>query len=95
MRCVQVNNAIIAFLLDNGALYHVAHGFALTEYLISLYLRPSWKTYPYLSTSGIVLVLFGQALRTVAMIHASTNFSHAVAFRKAEKHQLVTDGIYA
>jgi protein-S-isoprenylcysteine O-methyltransferase len=29
------------------------------------------------------------------MIHASTNFSHAVAFRKRTSHVLVTDGIYA
>lgn len=29
------------------------------------------------------------------MIHASTNFSHAVAFEKRNSHQLVTDGIYA
>lgn len=28
------------------------------------------------------------------MIHASTNFSHPVAFRKQPDHKLVTDGIY-
>jgi protein-S-isoprenylcysteine O-methyltransferase Ste14 len=43
---------------------------------------------------GIVLAVFGQVLRSVAMIHASTNFSHTVAFRKRDNHQLVTDGVY-
>jgi protein-S-isoprenylcysteine O-methyltransferase len=43
---------------------------------------------------GIVLAVFGQILRSVAMIHASTNFSHTVAFRKRDNHQLVTDGVY-
>ena len=41
------------------------------------------------------MVVFGQALRSIAMIHASTNFSHSLAFRKLARHQLVTDGIYA
>jgi protein-S-isoprenylcysteine O-methyltransferase len=41
------------------------------------------------------MVLVGQTLRSTAMIHASTNFSHAVAFRKLETHRLVTDGVYA
>lgn len=108
-------NSCIAFLLDNGMLYHIAHGTALSEYLLSLYLRPSWKAFPYISVIGVSLwcllsfaatsktqipigiavVVAGQTLRSMAMIHASTNFSHAVAFRKAEKHRLVTDGIYA
>jgi len=37
----------------------------------------------------------GQALRSAAMIHASSNFSHAVAMHKVETHRLVTDGVYA
>lgn len=41
------------------------------------------------------MVVAGQALRSMAMIHASTNFSHIVAFRKRETHRLVTDGVYA
>lgn len=40
------------------------------------------------------MVIVGQALRSTAMIHASTNFSHSVAFHKRDTHQLVTNGIY-
>ena len=40
------------------------------------------------------MVLVGQALRSAAMIHASTNFSHTVAFQKRNTHRLVTDGVY-
>ena len=43
---------------------------------------------------GVVVVLFGQLLRSAAMITASSNFSHTVAFRKLATHQLVTDGVY-
>jgi len=83
-----------SFLLDNGRMYHVANGLALAEYLLVLYFRPSLKSFPYLSLLGVVIVLFGQFLRSAAMIKASSNFSHMVAFRKLAGHQLVTDGVY-
>ncbi|GJE84176.1 ICMT-domain-containing protein [Phanerochaete sordida] len=87
--------SVDSFLLENGSMYHIAHGVAVTEYLLSLWFRPGLKSFPYVSTIGVVLVVIGQVLRSGAMIHAATNFSHQVAFRKAESHQLVTDGIYA
>ena len=40
-------------------------------------------------------VVVGQVLRSTAMMHASTNFSHMVASRKRDEHRLVTDGVYA
>lgn len=44
---------------------------------------------------GAVVTLFGQTLRSLAMIQASTNFSHIVVFKKRNDHILVTDGVYA
>lgn len=41
-----------AFLLDNGAMYHIANGIALSEYLITLYFSPSLKAYPYVTVFG-------------------------------------------
>jgi len=49
----------------------------------------------YYPNSGLIMVIVGQVLRSTAMIHASTNFSHSVAFRKRDSHRLVTDGVYA
>lgn len=65
-------------------------GEALLLIDVILQLTQSVLFYP-----GIVMVLVGQTLRSTAMIHASSNFSHAVAFRKLETHRLVTDGVYA
>ncbi|KAF7355412.1 Protein-S-isoprenylcysteine O-methyltransferase [Mycena sanguinolenta] len=87
--------SVDSFLLENGSMYHIAHGTAVAEYVLTLYFRPAWKVHPYISLFGVTLVLLGQTLRSGAMIHASTNFSHAVAFRKRPSHVLVTDGIYA
>ncbi|KAF8076508.1 Isoprenylcysteine carboxyl methyltransferase family-domain-containing protein [Lyophyllum atratum] len=87
--------SVDSYLLDNGAMYHIANGVALAEYLITLYFKPALKAYPYLTPIGIAFVIAGQLLRSIAMIHASTNFSHSVAFRKRDTHKLVTDGVYA
>ncbi|KAJ8086751.1 farnesyl cysteine-carboxyl methyltransferase [Marasmius tenuissimus] len=87
--------SVDSFLLDNGYVYHVANGSAVVEYLITLYFKPSWKSHAYLSQIGIIMVIVGQILRSTAMIHASTNFSHAVAYRKRFGHRLVTDGVYS
>ncbi|KAH6915343.1 prenyl cysteine carboxyl methyltransferase Ste14 [Coprinopsis sp. MPI-PUGE-AT-0042] len=87
--------SVDSYLLDNGRQYHYAHSFAVLEYVITSLLRPSLKTWPYVTEIGIVMVLVGQFLRSFAMIHAAANFSHIVAFQKRENHKLVTDGIYA
>ncbi|KAI9001078.1 protein-s-isoprenylcysteine O-methyltransferase [Trametes punicea] len=86
--------SVDSFLLENGALYHIAHSVALLEYFITLYFKPEWKTYPYVTSIGVIATVFGQLLRSAAMIHAGSNFSHLLAFRKVEGHVLVTDGIY-
>ncbi|KAG6378682.1 Isoprenylcysteine carboxyl methyltransferase family-domain-containing protein [Boletus reticuloceps] len=87
--------SVDSFLLENGATYHIANGTALLEYLVTLFFVPSLKSFKYISTIGVILVFVGQTLRTTAMMHASTNFSHSVALRKKDSHRLVTDGVYA
>ncbi|KAF8138429.1 Isoprenylcysteine carboxyl methyltransferase family-domain-containing protein [Boletus edulis] len=86
--------SVDSFLLENGATYHIANGTALLEYLVTLFFVPSLKSFKYISTIGVILVFVGQTLRTTAMMHASTNFSHSVALRKKDSHQLVTDGVW-
>jgi len=40
------------------------------------------------------MISLGQAVRSLAMVHAGTNFNHIVQHRKASEHQLVTTGAY-
>jgi hypothetical protein len=46
------DNHLSAFLLNNGTMYHVANGTALLEYLLTLYFKPTLKSYPYVSLLG-------------------------------------------
>ncbi|KAF5333468.1 hypothetical protein D9611_002422 [Ephemerocybe angulata] len=87
--------SVDSYLLDNGKEYHLANTAAFLEYVVAHAWNPKTKTYPYVSEIGIALILGGQFLRSIAMVHAATNFSHAVAFNKRKDHVLVTDGVYA
>lgn len=40
------------------------------------------------------MVVVGEGLRKAAMHTAGSNFSHQIAFKKADDHQLVTRGVY-
>ncbi|KAK4058053.1 farnesyl cysteine-carboxyl methyltransferase [Microbotryomycetes sp. JL221] len=91
--------SVSSFLLDNGNAYHVAHIFGILEHVLEeAFLPERWRLYKHqggLIVLGFALVIGGQILRSFAMITASSNFSHLLAFKKAQGHQLVTDGIYA
>ncbi|CAD6566429.1 MAG: hypothetical protein TREMPRED_002580 [Tremellales sp. Tagirdzhanova-0007] len=90
---------IDAFLLNNTNQYHYAHAFGLTEYFLSSYFYPQkfaiwYCCHPWLDVVGTILVV-GQTFRSLAMIHASTSFSHIVKSVKHDDHTLVTTGVYA
>ena len=55
---------------------------------------PEWVRTLTLAT-GLLLVLVGQLVRSLAMVQAGGNFNHIVQARKASSHQLVTSGIYS
>lgn len=56
--------------------------------------KGEWTSGGGLWIVGVVLMLVGQVARSLAMIHAGTNFSHLVAYRREEGHVLVKSGIY-
>lgn len=84
-----------SFLLNNGIHYHMAHLFSLLEFGFTAHFYPHLKAASLYTYIGLALILFGQTLRSLAMVHASNNFSHLLAFEKRKDHQLVTTGVYA
>jgi protein-S-isoprenylcysteine O-methyltransferase len=93
---------VSSFLLtSNGAAYNIAHGSAMVECVVSHYLFGT-STSTILRTISTILVLFGilcmivgQIVRTLAMATAGSNFNHIVQVRRREGHVLVTGGIYS
>lgn len=96
---------LLAFLLNNGNSYHIAHAVGILEYFLEArYSSNPSSTFYFLSFIrrrqeirylGLGLVVGGQVVRSLAMIHASHSFSHHIAYRKKDDHSLVTTGIYA
>ncbi|SPO23051.1 related to STE14 - farnesyl cysteine carboxyl-methyltransferase [Ustilago trichophora] len=83
-----------SFLLNNGIHYHIAHLLSLLEFALTAHFYPHLKAISLYTYIGLALILFGQTLRSLAMIHASNNFSHLLAFQKRSDHHLVTTGVY-
>lgn len=46
-------------------------------------------------TLGLVLVVIGQSMRSLAMAYARTNFNHIVQSTRKSDHVLITNGVYA
>lgn len=69
-----------------------------------LWTRPAWTTalaydgWPtYLVPSvalGLVLIIGGQTMRSIAMRQAGSSFNHVVQSTRRENHQLITRGVY-
>jgi len=84
-----------SFLINHSPAYIGAHAAALSEFLLEYLLFPSYKRWTLISNFGFAAIVFGQLLRTAAMFHAKSNFSHHVADRHEAQHVLVTTGVYA
>lgn len=92
---------ISSFLLSsNGSAYTVAHFSALLECVLTNLFLPNTSLLPsplpaFLLGLGLLLVVVGQTIRSIAMFQAGTNFNHIVQRRRNPSHHLVTSGIYA
>ncbi|KID79558.1 Protein-S-isoprenylcysteine O-methyltransferase [Metarhizium brunneum] len=89
-----------AFLLTaNWPAYPVAHAVACAECVLTEVVFPGRRWAPpglgtALTLVGLVMVVGGQVVRSVAMLTAGQSFNHTVQTRKADSHTLVTTGVY-
>ncbi|TIB74191.1 farnesyl cysteine-carboxyl methyltransferase, mediates the carboxyl methylation step during C-termin [Wallemia mellicola] len=90
----MTKTSVDSYLLNNGYSYTAAHAFGLVSHYLLILFYPSISQNHYLIISGLALVVVGQVLRTLAMVHASESFSHHVASFKQKDHKLVTNGVY-
>lgn len=86
-------------LTSNGSSYQLAHTAACVEYLLeAVLLGARWKTGAGVGgwgvPVGLTLIVMGQAVRSLAMRDAGSNFSHYVASRHEQGHVLVQHGVY-
>ena len=83
-----------SFLINHSKEYVIAAVVSWIEYALEYYYCPWIKSLYLISWLGLGLVLFGEFLRKLAMLTATSNFTHNIQFYKRHGHQLVTWGIY-
>lgn len=82
-----------SYLLDHSVAYWAAAALSWIEYAMEIRFLPILKNRSF-SFMGLVLVICGDVLRKLAMIHARGGFTHLVAIEKRPRHKLITDGVY-
>eukprot|EP01134_Creolimax_fragrantissima_P001699 CFRG1699T1 len=86
--------SIDSFLINQSKEYGIAVSAAWLEYLVELVLFPSMKG-SWVLYVGASIAVCGQAMRTIAMWTAGSNFTHIIQYNKRDAHVLVTNGIYS
>lgn len=83
-----------SYLLDHSFAYWAAAVTSWVEYVLEVRFLPILKNVA-LSYVGLTLIVSGEILRKLAMIHANGGFTHMIATEKRPKHKLVTNGVYS
>lgn len=84
-------------LFNNGRAYTLANAFAAVEIVVAGFF-PTYQAFGVHALTimiGVILVVVGQVVRSVAMVQASTNFNHIVQHERKDTHVLVTKGLYS
>nr|XP_060614687.1 protein-S-isoprenylcysteine O-methyltransferase [Anolis sagrei ordinatus] len=94
-----VNNprslSLDSFLLNHSFEYNMAAISSWVEFTVEKFMFPGMKQLTWLSSAGLLMVVFGDLLRKAAMLTAGSNFNHIVQNEKSDTHRLVTRGVYA
>ncbi|XP_061457833.1 protein-S-isoprenylcysteine O-methyltransferase isoform X1 [Rhineura floridana] len=94
----SVNNprslSLDSFLINHSFEYNVAAISSWVEFTVEKIICPEMKQVTWLSSAGLLMVVFGDCLRKAAMLTAGSNFNHIVQNEKSETHTLVTRGVY-
>ncbi|KAK9762000.1 farnesyl cysteine-carboxyl methyltransferase [Basidiobolus ranarum] len=88
------NLQLDSYLLSHSTAYMAAIFSGIFEYLIEKILFPAFKGSALVCTTGVLLIVVGQVIRTLAMHTAKSNFNHQIVDHKSREHTLVTWGIY-
>ncbi|MES1911537.1 MAG: hypothetical protein MHM6MM_003952, partial [Cercozoa sp. M6MM] len=87
-----------SWIIDHSAHYKMAMAAACAEFWIERMLFPEWKhswSALLIALAGLVVMVAGQALRTVSMWQGRESFTHLVQSQARPEHKLVKSGVFA
>ena len=80
------------FLVNHSKAYTAAFIIASAEFWLRFWLVPA--SFPHITRNGIIVLLFAQLLRSLAMKTCGESFNHLIQTSKKTNHTLVTKGVY-
>jgi protein-S-isoprenylcysteine O-methyltransferase len=83
-----------SFLLNHSLEYGIAALASWFEYTIEAFFVPQLKLFRLTFYTGLLLVVFGELFRKLAMYTAGRSFNHYVQEERQSDHVLVTNGVY-
>lgn len=82
-----------SYVVNHSKQYTIAILVAISEFSLRFTFFPSINS-KFLVVMGVVFVITGQSIRSLAMITCGESFNHIVQHSKKNNHVLVTNGIY-
>lgn len=90
------NLNISAFILFNHSKeFYFALISCFIEYFIEYLFFSNLKLFKIFHFIGLLMIIFGQIIRSIAQFTAGSNFTHLIATEKKNKHKLIKHGIYS
>lgn len=92
-----------SWLLNHSSAYRLAMLASVLEFWLEYVVVDVIMGIPFktsgtsmlISCVGLILMVPGQSLRSIAMFQCGRNFTHLVAEEKKDQHKLVTEGVYS
>eukprot|EP01112_Ceratiomyxa_fruticulosa_P021959 TRINITY_DN790_c0_g1_i9.p1 TRINITY_DN790_c0_g1~~TRINITY_DN790_c0_g1_i9.p1 ORF type:complete len:264 (-),score=39.34 TRINITY_DN790_c0_g1_i9:187-876(-) len=84
-----------SFMLNHSTEFNIAMGASFVEYFLESFFFPGLKNNMIIVIPAFIVVLIGQAIRTISMSTAGQNFNHTIEETKEDDHKLVDHGIYS
>jgi protein-S-isoprenylcysteine O-methyltransferase len=94
----QPNNlSYESLIINHSEAYTMAATASWVEYWLEMWLFGGayWKLNTYFCGIGLLLLVLGQVVRTVAMATCGEYFAHIIMTKKSNSHRLITHGIYS
>jgi protein-S-isoprenylcysteine O-methyltransferase len=88
------NVSFDSFLVNQSLAFGIAIVASWIEFGLEAFLIPAMKCSTTLTTLGLMVVLCGQMLRSLAMYQAGPSFTHLVESEKKPRHILIKWGVY-
>ncbi|CAJ1945708.1 unnamed protein product, partial [Cylindrotheca closterium] len=82
-----------SYLVNHSRAYTGAHLFAAMEFTFMFTFFPGCFSLR-ISMLGVVMVVIGQFIRSLAMVTCGESFNHLIQMERKDSHVLVTRGIY-